>query len=81
MKIGDEVLYYTASNNTDPIRVGKVVDIVSFKSGVKFLIIKNLHNNRTISRRKEMAYALNSIEQLKQDITQRRNNGIKYSKS
>jgi len=75
MKIGDEVLYYTVSNNADPIRVGKIVDIVSFKSGVEFLIIKNLDNNRTISRKKEIVYALNSIEQLKQDIIQRRSNG------
>jgi len=75
MKIGDEVLYYTVSNNADPIRGGKIVDIVSFKSGVEFLIIKNLDNNRTISRKKEIVYALNSIEQLKQDIIQRRSNG------
>ena len=75
MEIGDEVLYFAYSRDSNPIRVGKIVDIIEFKDINKFFIVEPCSGGRTLSRKSDSLFKLSSIEQLKKDIIQRRNNG------
>ena len=74
MKIGDEILYYAYSRDNNPIRVGKIVDVIKINVNT-FYIIEPLSGGRMLTRKPDSVFRLGSIEQLKKDIIERRNNG------
>ena len=72
MKIGDDVLYYAYSRDSNPIRVGKIVDTIKFRDGNTFYIIEPYSGGRILLRKPDSLFKLSSIKQLKKDIMQRR---------
>ena len=74
MKIGDEVLYYAYSRDSNPIRVGKIVDVININTNV-FYIVEPHSGGRMLSRKPNSVFKLGSIKQLQKDIIERRNSG------